>query len=104
MSPYQALFGIKPRTGLNAVVPPELLEQHEILTEEDLNDVIGVDFSEDESSQDDTLDDEMPSISLLPETSQSQMEIDHQICYQCQKEVGRLPWPLRSLWSSSTWR
>lgn len=87
MSPYQALFGVKPRTGLNAVVPPELLEQHEILTEEDLNDALGIDFSDEESSQD-TLDEEMPSITLLPETSQSQIESDIQLCFQCQREVG----------------
>lgn len=86
MSPYQALFGIKPRTGLNAILPPELLDQHELLTEEDLNTVLGIDVSEEESSQD-KQEEEMPSISLLPETSESQIETD-EVCYQCHKKVG----------------
>lgn len=117
MSPHEALFGVKPKTGLSDRIPPAVLAKHEILTEDDLNEVLG--FEDDETTQsiteeidqgesmdtnqslllDDTTDslmnsdrwipdDSQPSLSLLPEDSVSDMPGPAPKCYQCKKLVG----------------
>lgn len=104
-SPFKALFGCEPKTGLISSLPPEILDIHNIGTEEDLDvflegqeqDMSVTDASSQESlvtcpTQTSVSDENLPDCSLAlmtePSSSTTDMETDSNDCVQCGRHVG----------------
>ena len=50
MSPYEATFGVKPRLGLSDALPPGVIDDAKIYTEEELEDLLQVSQSSSQTS------------------------------------------------------
>lgn len=66
MSPYEATFGVKPRLGLSDALPPGVLDNEKIYTEEELEDLLQVSQSSSQTSTDEGSSIDESSISEQP--------------------------------------